>query len=163
MSNGSRANNHWNVSIHLLQFVFYLSSADTLYLQGCLRARLQHSLRSNSSFRHGSLVHRSRSWFFLGRSRSGSLPQRRIQDRVTTCWSASKRKAGEEVVRSCYRVSSVDASFAVPLLTSRSAFSNMEAVQNLRTAIYSFKLRVEAAEKTKREKLFDQALNYLYR
>jgi len=57
----------------------------------------------------------------------------------------------------------VDASFAVPLLTLQCVFSNMEAVQNLRTAIYSFKLRVEAAEKTKREKLFDQALNYLYR
>ena len=41
----------------------------------------------------------------------------------------------------------------------------MEAVQNLRTAIYSFKLRVEAADEgsKKREKLFDQALNYLYR
>lgn len=41
----------------------------------------------------------------------------------------------------------------------------MEAVQNLRTAIYSFKLRVEAAEdgSKKRSKLFDQALNYLYR
>lgn len=41
----------------------------------------------------------------------------------------------------------------------------MEAVQNLRTAIFSFKLRVEAAESgsKKREKLFDQALNYLYR
>ena len=43
--------------------------------------------------------------------------------------------------------------------------SDMEAVQNLRTAIYSFKLRVEAADEgsKKREKLFDQALNYLYR
>ncbi|GAA5966606.1 hypothetical protein JCM21900_001467 [Sporobolomyces salmonicolor] len=45
------------------------------------------------------------------------------------------------------------------------AIDNMEAVQNLRTAIYSFKLRVEAAEigSKKREKLFNQALNYLYR
>ncbi|GAA5938186.1 uncharacterized protein JCM15063_000661, partial [Sporobolomyces koalae] len=45
------------------------------------------------------------------------------------------------------------------------AIDNMEAVQNLRTAIFSFKLRVEAAESgsKKREKLFDQALNYLYR
>ncbi|GAA6059315.1 hypothetical protein JCM10212_005895 [Sporobolomyces blumeae] len=49
-------------------------------------------------------------------------------------------------------------------LTDR-AIDNMEAVQNLRTAIYSFKLRVEAAESgsKKREKLFEQALNYLYR
>ncbi|GAA6009259.1 hypothetical protein JCM11491_004248 [Sporobolomyces phaffii] len=49
-------------------------------------------------------------------------------------------------------------------LTDR-AIDNMEAVQNLRTAIFSFKLRVEAAESgsKKREKLFDQALNYLYR
>lgn len=41
----------------------------------------------------------------------------------------------------------------------------MEAVQNLRVAIHSFKLRVEAAEEgsKKRAKLFDQALNYLYR
>ncbi|GAA6056946.1 hypothetical protein JCM3770_007157 [Rhodotorula araucariae] len=45
------------------------------------------------------------------------------------------------------------------------AIDDMEAVQNLRTAIYSFKLRVEAAEEgtKKRAKLFDQALNYLYR
>ncbi|KAG0660956.1 hypothetical protein C6P46_004229 [Rhodotorula mucilaginosa] len=45
------------------------------------------------------------------------------------------------------------------------AIDDMEAVQNLRTAIYSFKLRVEAADEgsKKREKLFDQALNYLYR
>lgn len=43
--------------------------------------------------------------------------------------------------------------------------SDMEAVQNLRTAIYTFKLRVEAADdgSQKREKLFEQALNYLYR
>ncbi|GAA6033114.1 hypothetical protein JCM8097_002951 [Rhodosporidiobolus ruineniae] len=49
-------------------------------------------------------------------------------------------------------------------LTDR-AIDDMEAVQNLRTAIYSFKLRVEAAEEgtKKREKLFDQALNYLHR
>uniref|UniRef100_A0A0K3CRK6 BY PROTMAP: gi/472580415/gb/EMS18219.1/ metal ion binding protein [Rhodosporidium toruloides NP11] gi/647403677/emb/CDR49761.1/ RHTO0S32e00298g1_1 [Rhodosporidium toruloides] n=1 Tax=Rhodotorula toruloides TaxID=5286 RepID=A0A0K3CRK6_RHOTO len=49
-------------------------------------------------------------------------------------------------------------------LTDR-AIDDMEAVQNLRTAIYSFKLRVEAAEdgSKKRSKLFDQALNYLYR
>ncbi|GAA5906325.1 uncharacterized protein JCM6883_005515 [Sporobolomyces salmoneus] len=49
-------------------------------------------------------------------------------------------------------------------LTDR-AIDNMEAVQNLRTAIFSFKLRVEASEagSKKREKLFDQALNYLYR
>lgn len=41
----------------------------------------------------------------------------------------------------------------------------MEAVQNLRLAIHSFVLRVEAAEEgsKKRAKLFDQALNYLYR
>lgn len=41
----------------------------------------------------------------------------------------------------------------------------MEAVQNLRLAIHSFVLRVEAAEEgsKKRTKLFDQALNYLYR
>lgn len=52
-----------------------------------------------------------------------------------------------------------------PGLTSRRLGSDMEAVQNLRTAIYSFKLRVEAAEdgSKKRSKLFDQALNYLYR
>ncbi|BGP42410.1 hypothetical protein JCM10450v2_006504 [Rhodotorula kratochvilovae] len=45
------------------------------------------------------------------------------------------------------------------------AIDDMEAVQNLRTAIYSFKLRVEGAEEgsKKRAKLFDQALNYLYR
>ncbi|POY76292.1 hypothetical protein BMF94_0487 [Rhodotorula taiwanensis] len=49
-------------------------------------------------------------------------------------------------------------------LTDR-AIDDMEAVQNLRTAIYSFKLRVEAADEgsKKREKLFEQALNYLYR
>ncbi|GAA5826021.1 hypothetical protein JCM11251_000094 [Rhodosporidiobolus azoricus] len=49
-------------------------------------------------------------------------------------------------------------------LTDR-AIDDMEAVQNLRTAIHTFKLRVEAAEEgtKKREKLFEQALNYLYR
>ncbi|GAA5856222.1 hypothetical protein JCM8547_000828 [Rhodosporidiobolus lusitaniae] len=49
-------------------------------------------------------------------------------------------------------------------LTDR-AIDDMEAVQNLRTAIYAFKQRMEAAEEgsKKREKLFDQALNYLYR
>ncbi|GJN93415.1 hypothetical protein Rhopal_006470-T1 [Rhodotorula paludigena] len=49
-------------------------------------------------------------------------------------------------------------------LTDR-AIDDMEAVQNLRTAIYSFKLRVEAAEENskKRRTLFHQALNYLYR
>jgi hypothetical protein len=38
--------------------------------------------------------------------------------------------------------------------------SDMEAVQNLRTAIYSFKLRVEAADEgsKKREKLFRRPL-----
>ncbi|BGP13466.1 hypothetical protein JCM10213v2_001386 [Rhodosporidiobolus nylandii] len=45
------------------------------------------------------------------------------------------------------------------------AIDDCEAVQNLRTAVYSFKLRVVAAEEgtKKREKLFEQALNYLYR
>jgi len=41
----------------------------------------------------------------MGRSRSGSLPQRRVQDRIATCWSSSERKVGEEAVRSSYRVS----------------------------------------------------------
>ncbi|GAA6022381.1 hypothetical protein JCM10207_004746 [Rhodosporidiobolus poonsookiae] len=45
------------------------------------------------------------------------------------------------------------------------AIDEMSGVQNLRTAIYQFKLRVEAADEgsKKREKIFDQALNYLYR
>ncbi|GAA5990599.1 hypothetical protein JCM11641_007799 [Rhodosporidiobolus odoratus] len=49
-------------------------------------------------------------------------------------------------------------------LTDR-AIDDCEAVQNLREAVYAFKLRVEAAEERskKREKLFEQALNYLYR
>lgn len=43
--------------------------------------------------------------------------------------------------------------------------STMEGVQNLRRAVYDFKLRVEAADvgSTKQAKLFDQAMNYLFR
>ncbi|GAA5911266.1 hypothetical protein JCM6882_004080 [Rhodosporidiobolus microsporus] len=49
-------------------------------------------------------------------------------------------------------------------LTDR-AIDDMEAVQNLRTAVHGFKMRFEAAEEgtRKKEKIFDQALNYLYR
>lgn len=58
----------------------------------------------------------------------------------------------------------VSLSLALPT-ESTSPRSDMEAVQNLRTAIFAFKQRAEAAEEgsKKREKLTDQALNYLYR
>lgn len=45
------------------------------------------------------------------------------------------------------------------------AIDNMEAVQNLRRAVYDFKLRAEAAPlgSKKHRKIFEVALNYLYR
>lgn len=41
----------------------------------------------------------------------------------------------------------------------------MEGVQNLRKAVYDFKLRVEASDfgSKKYQKLHEQAVNYLYR
>lgn len=41
----------------------------------------------------------------------------------------------------------------------------MEGVQNLRKAVYDFKLRVEAADtgSKKQAKIFSVAINYLYR
>ncbi|KAK4703550.1 hypothetical protein P7C70_g2674, partial [Phenoliferia sp. Uapishka_3] len=49
-------------------------------------------------------------------------------------------------------------------LTDR-AIDSMEGVQNLRKAVYDFKLRVEASDagSKKQAKLFDQAMNYLFR
>lgn len=39
----------------------------------------------------------------------------------------------------------------------------MEGVQNLRKAVYDFKLRAEAAEGQKSIKIYSVAINYLYR
>ena len=41
--------------------------------------------------------------------------------------------------------------------------STMEGVQNLRKAVYDFKLRSESAEGAKAIKIYSVAINYLYR